>query len=61
MVGSLLPTSKGLGQCQIKVEKNIGKFLPEKPTKFGSESWCPHPELNWNNAFRKRGLYPFEL
>lgn len=23
--------------------------------------WCPRPELNWDPAFRKRLLYPFEL
>ena len=25
------------------------------------EGWCPRPELNWDQSFRKRLLYPFEL
>jgi hypothetical protein len=27
---------------------------------FG-EGWCPRPELNWDQRFRKPLLYPFEL
>jgi hypothetical protein len=26
-----------------------------------SDKWCPHPELNWDQRFRKPLLYPFEL
>lgn len=32
-----------------------------RPTRRFFERWYPRPELNWNQSFRKRRLYPFEL
>jgi hypothetical protein len=33
-------------------------FLPAFAVGAG---WCSHPELNWDQRFRKPLLYPFEL
>src|ERR1039457_7567196 len=33
--------------------------MPSRSPK--GAGWCPHPELNWDQRFRKPLLYPFEL
>jgi hypothetical protein len=41
--------------CYAKASEDSLRSL-----KLG-EGWCPRPELNRDQTFRKRLLYPFEL
>ena len=58
----------GVGDIQLKRVVFDGSLSrDDRPPEFwgGGQNnagrWCPRPELNWDQRFRKPLLYPFEL